>query len=147
MAIRNIRIKDDEILRKKSKEVKEITPRVETLVKDMIETMYHNDGVGLAAVQVGILKRIFVVDVQDDTGVKVFINPEILEKSGEELGPEGCLSLPGEQDEVKRSTYIKIKAQDIEGKEFILEATELLARAIQHEYDHLDGILFVDYNR
>ncbi|MFR5263916.1 peptide deformylase [Clostridium sp.] len=147
MAIRNIRIKDDEILRKKSKEVKEITPRVETLVKDMIETMYHNDGVGLAAVQVGILKRIFVVDVQDDTGVKVFINPEILEKSGEELGPEGCLSLPGEQDEVKRATYIKIKAQDIEGKEFTLEATELLARAIQHEYDHLDGILFVDYNR
>ncbi|WP_055071015.1 peptide deformylase [Clostridium massiliamazoniense] len=147
MAIRNIRIEDDEILRKKSKEVKEITPRIEILVKDMIETMYHNDGVGLAAVQVGILKRIFVVDIQDDTGVKVFINPEILEKSGEELGPEGCLSLPGERDEVKRATYVKIKAQDIEGKEFILEATELLARAIQHEYDHLDGILFVDYNR
>lgn len=147
MAIRNIRIKDDEILRKKSKEVKEITPRIEILVKDMIETMYHNDGVGLAAVQVGILKRIFVVDIQDDTGVKVFINPEILEKSGEELGPEGCLSLPGEKDEVKRATYLKIKAQDIEGKEFILEANEFLARAIQHEYDHLDGILFVDYNR
>lgn len=147
MAIRNIRIKEDEILRKKSKVVKEITPRVETLIRDMIDTMYDSEGVGLAAVQVGILKRIFVVDIQDETGVKVFINPEIIEKSGEELGPEGCLSLPGEKGEVPRATYLKIKAQDIEGNEFILEATEFLARAIQHEYDHLEGVLFVDYSR
>ncbi|MGL4990396.1 MAG: peptide deformylase [Sarcina sp.] len=145
MAIRTIRTDEDEILRKISKEVKEITPRISLLIKDMIETMYENNGVGLAAVQVGILKRIFVIDVQDDMGARVFVNPQIINKNGSQIGPEGCLSLPGVQDDVERYNTLTIKAQDETGKYFELEVDEFLARAIQHEYDHLDGILFVDH--
>ncbi|MGL5615659.1 MAG: peptide deformylase [Sarcina sp.] len=147
MAIRNIRVDSDEILRKNSKVVKDLTDRTKVLIEDMIETMYQSQGVGLAAVQVGILKRIFVVDAEDGEGIRIFVNPEILEKSGEQLGQEGCLSLPGEKEDVNRADYIKIKALDKEGKEFTLEATNFLARVIQHEYDHLDGILFIDHVR
>lgn len=145
MAIRNIRINGDEVLRKKCKSVTEITPRTLKLIKDMGETMYEADGVGLAAPQVGILQRIFVIDVYDDHGLRVFINPEILEVSGSQLGEEGCLSVPGEAAEVERPNYVKVKAINEKGEEFILEATELLARAILHENDHLNGKLFIDY--
>lgn len=145
MAIRNIRINGDEVLRKQCKNVKEITPRTLKLIKDMAETMYEADGVGLAAPQVGILQRIFVIDVYDDEGLRVFINPEILEVSGSQIGEEGCLSIPGEAFEVERANYVKVKAFNEKGEEFILEATELLARAILHENDHLNGKLFIDY--
>lgn len=142
MALRNIRTDDDEILRKKSKVVEEINDRIKVLVKDMIETMYHANGVGLAAPQVGILKRVAVVDVGE--GVHVFINPEILEHSGGCIDFEGCLSLPGKQGEVERPAKIKVKALNENGEEFSLEAEDFFARAICHEIDHLDGILFID---
>ena len=145
MAIRNIRTNGDEVLRKKCKNVTEITPRTIKLINDMADTMYEADGVGLAAPQVGILQRIFVIDVYDDYGLRVFINPEILEVSGSQLGEEGCLSVPGEAAEVERPNYVKVKALNEKGEEFILEATELLARAILHENDHLNGKLFIDY--
>ena len=140
MAIRNIRKKGEEVLRKKSKIVENIDNRTLTLIEDMIDTMYEADGVGLAAPQVGILKRIFVIDVYDGDGARVFINPEILESSGSQIGEEGCLSAPGEFGEVERPNYVKVKALNENGEEFVLEAQELLARAIFHEYDHLDGI-------
>lgn len=145
MAIRNIRINGDEVLRKRSKEVSEITDRTLKLIKDMAETMYEADGVGLAAPQVGILQRIFVIDVYDDEGLRVFINPEILEVSGSQVGEEGCLSVPGEVADIERANYVKVKAINEKGEEFVLEATELLARAILHENDHLDGKLYIDY--
>lgn len=144
MAIRNIRKKGDDVLRKKSKVVTELDKRTLTLIKDMVETMYEADGVGLAAPQVGILKRIFVIDVYDGEGPRVFINPEILDLKGSQVGEEGCLSCPGEAEDVDRAMYVKVKAINEKGEEFILEAEELLARAIQHENDHLDGILFID---
>lgn len=145
MAIRNIRINGDDVLRKKCKDVTEITPRTLKLINDMADTMYEADGVGLAAPQVGILQRIFVIDVFDDYGLRVFINPEILEVSGTQIGEEGCLSVPGEAADVERPNYVKVKALNEKGEEFILEATELLARAILHENDHLNGKLFIDY--
>ncbi len=145
MAIRNIRTNGDEVLRKKCKNVTEITSRTIKLINDMADTMYEADGGGLAAPQVGILQRIFVIDVYDDYGLRVFINPEILEVSGSQLGEEGCLSVPGESAEVERPNYVKVKALNEKGEEFVLEATELLARAILHENDHLNGKLFIDY--
>ncbi|MBB6623017.1 peptide deformylase [Clostridium gasigenes] len=144
MAIRNIRENGDDVLRKKSKNVEEINSRIITLLKDMAETMYEADGVGLAAVQVGILKRIFVIDAYDDEGLRVFINPEILEIKGSQLGEEGCLSVPGQLEDIERANYVKVKALNERGEQFILEAEELLARAILHEYDHLEGTLFID---
>ena len=144
MAIRNIRQNGDEALRKKCKVVTEITPRTLKLIEDMADTMYEADGVGLAAPQVGILQRIFVIDIYDDYGLRVFINPEILEVSGSQLGEEGCLSVPGEVADVERPNYVKVKALNEKGEEFVLEATELLARAILHENDHLNGTLFID---
>ncbi|WP_297631741.1 peptide deformylase [uncultured Clostridium sp.] len=144
MAIRNIRKQGDDVLRKKSKVVEKIDNRTLTLIEDMIDTMYEADGVGLAAPQVGILKRIFVVDVYDDEGARIFINPEILETKGNQLGEEGCLSTPGEFGDVDRPNYVKVKALNENGEEFILEAEEFLARAICHEYDHLEGIIFLD---
>ena len=108
----------------------------------MIDTMYDADGVGLAAPQVGILKRLFVIDIGD--GPLVFINPEILETSGSQTGEEGCLSVPGRYEEVTRANYVKARALNEKGEEFEIEGEELLARAILHEYDHLDGTLFVD---
>lgn len=145
MAIRNIRKNGDEVLRKKCKPVKEITQRTIKLIEDMADTMYEADGVGLAAPQVGILQRIFVIDVYDDHGLRVFINPEILEVSGSQIGEEGCLSVPNEFEDVERPNYVKVKALNEKGEEFILEGTELLARAILHENDHLEGKLFIDY--
>lgn len=144
MAIRNIRKKGDEVLRKKSKPVDKVNDRTLTLIEDMIDTMYEADGVGLAAPQVGILKRIFVVDVYDGEGPRVFINPEILETKGNQLGEEGCLSAPGEFGDVDRPNYVKVKALNENGEEFILEAEEFLARAVCHEYDHLEGVIFLD---
>lgn len=145
MALRTIRLDEDPILRKVSKEVKEITPRLNIIIKDMIETMHHANGIGLAAVQIGILKRVFIADIQNGEGHRVFINPEIIEVDGTEIMAEGCLSLPERTGDVERPSKIKIKAMNEEGKEFTLVADELLARAIQHENDHLNGILFTDY--
>lgn len=145
MAIRNIRQHGDEVLRKKSKVVTEITPRTIKLINDMADTMYEADGVGLAAPQVGILQRVFIIDAYDDEGLRVFINPEILEVSGSQIGDEGCLSLLGKSADIERPNYVKVKALNERGEEFILEATELLARAILHENDHLDGILYIDH--
>lgn len=145
MAIRNIRVNGDEILRKKSKKVDKIDNRLLELIKDMTETMYKADGVGIAAPQVGVLKRVFVVDVYDGNGPIVFINPEILETKGTQDGEEGCLSVPGVNENVIRPNYVKVKAQNEKGEEFILEGEELLARAVCHENEHLDGILFIDH--
>ena len=142
MALRNIREYGDDILRKKCREVDEIDERLLTLIEDMKETMYEADGVGLAAPQVGILKRLFIVDIGE--GPLVFINPEIIETSGTQTDEEGCLSLPGETKEVVRPNYVKARALNEKGEEFEIEAEELLARAILHEYDHLNGTLFID---
>jgi peptide deformylase len=142
MAIRNIRKIGDELLRKKSKKVDEINDRILTLIKDMQETMYAADGVGLAAPQVGILKRIAVVDVGD--GPVNLINPEIIEAHGEYLDEEGCLSIPGQQGKVLRPEKVKVKAFNEKGEEFIVEGEGLFARALCHEIDHLDGVLFID---
>ena len=142
MAIREIRVVGDDILTKKCKEVKMITPRTETLIFDMLDTMYEEMGVGLAAPQVGILKRIVVIDIGE--GPIIMINPEILETSGEQTGEEGCLSLPGKYGIVTRPNHVKVRAYDENMEPFELEGEGLLARAICHECDHLDGILYVD---
>ena len=143
MALRQIRVMGDEVLTKQCREVKEMTPRLKTLISDMFETMYDACGVGLAAPQVGILKRIFVVDTTGDTP-RVFINPEIVETSGEQTGEEGCLSVPGKCAVVTRPNYVKVRALDENMEPFELEATELLARAVLHENEHLDGHLYVE---
>lgn len=144
MALREIRVDSDPILRKKCREVLEVTDRIKILVEDMIETMYEADGVGLAAPQIGILKRICVIDIYDETGVKVLINPVIVDQKGEYLDAEGCLSIPGVSGYVQRPAYTKVKAMNLEGKEFFLEGEGLMSRAICHELDHLDGVLFTD---
>ena len=143
MAIRKIRIMGDSVLTKRCKEVKEVTPRIRQLIDDMIETMYEEMGVGLAAPQVGILKRIVVIDVGE--GPIIMINPEIIETSGEQCGSEGCLSLPGKMGQVTRPNYVKAKAYNEDMEEIIVEGEELLARAICHECEHLDGIMFVEH--
>lgn len=142
MAIRKIRLMGDKALTKVCREVTEMTPRLRQLVDDMLDTMYEAFGVGLAANQVGILKRIVVIDVGD--GPHVLINPVILETSGEQCGSEGCLSLPGKMGQVTRPNYVKVKALNEDMEEFVLEGTELLARAICHECEHLDGHMFVE---
>lgn len=146
MALRNIREMGDTILNKKSKEVKEMTERTRILIEDMLETMYEANGVGLAAPQVGILKRIVVIDVSpgEEPEPIILINPEILETQGEQTGYEGCLSVPGKSGIVTRPNYAKVKALDINMEEFIIEGEELLARALCHEIDHLDGHLYVE---
>lgn len=143
MAIRNIRIMGDPILEKVCKEVKEVTPWTQELIDDMLETMYDANGVGLAAPQVGILKRIVVIDVTGEDPI-VLINPRILETSGEQTGGEGCLSLPGKSGTVTRPNYVKVRAYDRNMKPFEMEGTELLARAFCHEIDHLDGHMYVE---
>ncbi|MBQ8877206.1 MAG: peptide deformylase [Lachnospiraceae bacterium] len=143
MAIRNIREMGDEVLNKKCKEVTEVTDRTRELIDDMFDTMYDALGVGLAAPQVGILKRIVVVDVTGEDPI-LLINPVILETSGEQTGHEGCLSVPGKSGMVTRPNYVKVKAYDEDMKPFIIEGTELLARAFCHEIDHLDGHLYVE---
>lgn len=142
MALRKVRVMGDDVLRKKCKEVKQVNERTRILIDDMLDTMYEENGVGLAAPQVGVLKRIVVIDVGD--GPFILINPVIIETSGEQTGDEGCLSLPGKSAVVTRPNYVKVRAFDEEMNEFELEGTELLARAICHECDHLDGILYVD---
>ncbi|SKA76197.1 peptide deformylase [Clostridium sp. USBA 49] len=142
MAIRNIRVLGDEILRKKSKKVDEINTRIKILIDDMLETMYKANGVGLAAPQVGILKRIVVIDVGD--GPIILINPEIIDSQGEYLDEEGCLSIPGQQGKVLRPEKVKVKALNEKGEEIIIEGEGLLSRALCHEIDHLDGILYID---
>ena len=145
MSIYNIVTKEDKLLRKVCKPVPEITPNVKKLLDNMLETMYESNGVGLAAPQGGILKRVVVVDIgEEGPGPLKLINPEILERSGEQNGPEGCLSCPGMWGDVKRSKYVKVKALTPEGQEIIIEGEDYLARALQHEIDHLDGILFID---
>lgn len=143
MAIRIIRKDGDEVLRKISKPVIEMNERTRTLIEDMIETMNDANGVGLAAPQVGILKRIFVIDVGE--GPIVMINPEILEVSGCQIGDEGCLSIPGYFAEVERPNYVKVRFYNEAMQEVVMEGEELFARAVLHENDHLNGILFVDY--
>ncbi len=143
MAIRNIREDGDEVLRKVCKPVEVMTERLSTLIDDMFETMYEANGVGLAAPQVGVLRRIVVIDVMDDNPL-VLVNPEIIESDGEQIGPEGCLSLPGLQGDVARPEHVVCKALDRDMKEITVEGEGLLARAICHELDHLDGILYKD---
>lgn len=146
MGLRSVREIGDDLLRKKSKPLKEMSPRIRQLIEDMFETMYHAGGVGLAAPQVGILKRIFVIDLQQEEGSVplVFINPEILETEGEVTDNEGCLSVPGRSAKVSRPEKLTVRAMNGDMEPFTLEAEGLLARCICHEYDHLEGILYVD---
>lgn len=144
MATRQIRFKDDEILRKKSRKVEKITPMIKILLDDMAETMYEADGCGLAAPQVGILRRVITIDVGDDNGLIELINPVIVEQEGEQTKAEACLSLPGESGVVKRPERVKVKATNRDGEEFEIEGEGLLAIALCHEIDHLDGILYTD---
>ncbi len=142
MAVREIRTMGDEVLTKPCKEVTTMTLRTRLLIEDMLDTMYEANGVGLAAPQVGILKRIVVIDVGE--GPIVLINPVILETSGEQTGSEGCLSVPGKAGEVTRPNYVKVKALNENMEEVIYEGEELLARAFCHEIEHLDGHLYVE---
>ena len=142
MAIRNIRTLGDDILRAKAKEITEMTPRIEELIDDMFDTMYEANGVGLAAPQVGIRKRLVVIDCGDDP--IVLINPVVLETRGSQTGLERCLSVPRKTREVTRPNYAKVKALNENMEEIIVEGEELLARCLLHEIDHLDGIMYVD---
>lgn len=142
MALRNIRVNEDPILRKISKVVKNIDERTQILIDDMLDTMYESNGVGLAAPQVGILKRIVVIDIGD--GPIILINPEIVEANGEVKDVEGCLSVPGKQGNVIRPQYVKVKAEDRDGNSIEIQGEDLLARALCHEIDHLNGILYTD---
>lgn len=142
MALRTIRMQGDPVLNKSCREVTEITPKIQTLIDDMLETMYEACGVGLAAPQVGILKRIVVIDIGE--GPIVMINPRIISSDGEQTGAEGCLSLPGKAGEVTRPNHVIARAFDENMQEFEIEGTELLARAICHEVDHLDGHLYTE---
>ena len=142
MALRTIRVQGDSVLTKKSRTVDKMTPRIGELITDMLDTMYDAMGVGLAAPQVGILKRIVVIDVGE--GPIVLINPEIFETSGEQTGDEGCLSVPGMAGQVTRPNYVKVKALDVNMEEQILEGEGLLARAFCHEIDHLDGKMYTE---
>jgi len=142
MGIRTIRLIGDELLRKKSRPVENFDHRLLKLINDMFETMYKADGAGLAAPQVGILKRLFIIDIGENP--KHFINPEILEIGGSQIDQEGCLSIPGKTADVERSKWVRIKAFNSDGDEFEYIAEDFEARAILHEYDHLEGILYVD---
>ena len=146
---REIVIYPAEVLKERAEEVREFNQEVRDLVNDLFETMYRKGGVGLAANQVGVLKRVVVIDLHSRTEKQgkeqlVLINPEIISQEGEVVKEEGCLSLPGLYRKVKRAAYVKVKAQNVEGEEFELEAEGLLARALQHEIDHLNGIVFID---
>mgnify|MGYP002581828200 FL=1 len=143
MAIRNIRTEGDEILKKNAREVENIDERIQIWIDDMIETMHHLNGVGLAAQQVGVLKRVVVIDLYDDNGPIVFINPVIKKEKGEQECEEGCLSFPNQFAKIIRPKEVEVEALDREGKKFKLKAKGLLAQAICHEVDHLNGIVFV----
>jgi len=142
MAIRNIRKENDSILRQKSKKIEKITDRIRILLDDMAETMYNAQGVGLAAPQVGVLRRAVVIDVGE--GLLKLINPEIISYSGEQVDVEGCLSIPGVNGEVKRPEKVIVRALNENGEEIEIHGKDLLARALCHEIDHLNGILFTD---
>lgn len=147
MALLPILTYPDPILKSVAQPVDAVTDEIRALVEDMAETMYAAPGVGLAANQIGVLKRIFVIDIADEdepSDLKVFINPQIIEKDGEVVFSEGCLSFPGASEEIKRAATVKVKALDAQGNPFEVEADGLLAIAIQHENDHLDGVLMID---
>lgn len=142
MAIRQLRYVGDPILRKTSKKVTEINERIKILLEDMVETMYEYEGVGLAAPQVGVLRRVVVIDVGE--GPIKLINPKIIEKEGEVIDAEGCLSIPNRVGTVKRPEKVKVEYLDENGEKKVIEGTGLLAKALCHEIDHLDGVLFID---
>ena len=142
MALRKIRVSTDEVLRKQSKEVKEINDKILELLDDMADTMYDANGVGLAAPQIGVLRRVVTIDIGD--GLIELINPVILETDGEQFGEEGCLSVPGKLGNVTRPNYCKVEALNRDGEKIIVEGEELMARALCHEIDHLNGILYID---
>lgn len=145
MAIRFIVKEPDPVLREHAKPVPKITPNIHKLLDDMAETMYEAQGVGLAAPQVGILKRVIVMDCGEEYGGLIeLINPEIIKKEGEQFGPEGCLSIPGLQGDVRRAQKCTVKGWDRNGQDIEIEGEDLLARCIQHEVDHLNGVLFLD---
>ena len=144
MATRVIRVENDEILRKKSREVEKIDEKTQVLIDDMIETMRKYNGVGLSAVQIGVLKRIVVIYIDDGTGVKVLINPKITKSKGEHEVEEGCLSFPNQYAKLIRPKEVTAEALDRDGKKITIKAKDLLAQAIAHELDHLDGIVFKD---
>ena len=144
MAIRNLRLEGDDILNKKSREVEVIDDKLQVLIDDMIETMHKYNGVGLAAVQVGILKRVIVIDIYDDNGPIAMINPVILKTKGKQEVDEGCLSFPNEFAKVIRPTEVTAEYTDRDGKRIKVKAKELLAQAICHEVDHLNGEVFID---
>jgi peptide deformylase len=144
MAIRTIRLQGDPILNKVCRPIPEVTPRIRVLAEDMVETMYEANGVGLAAPQVGILKRLVVIDIGDEHGPYIMVNPELIETSGEQTGDEGCLSVPGKAGTVTRPNYARAKYYDLDMNACEVEGEELLARAICHELEHLDGHLYVE---
>jgi len=149
MAFREIRILGDPVLRKPAQEVEEVGEEVRTLVEDMLATMYHAEGIGLAAPQVGISQRVIVVDVrdadEDDVGPLALINPKVIESSKkQDKAPEGCLSIPGMEEVVERPAEVTVEGMDPDGERVVVELTGLLSRAVQHEIDHLDGVLFFD---
>ena len=145
MALRTIREMGDSVLEKKAKTIKEVTPRIRTLAEDMLETMYESGGVGLAAPQVGILKRMVVIDITEERNEPLtMLNPEIIEQDGEQTGYEGCLSVPGKVGVVTRPNRVVVRYNDLDMNEWELEAEEFLARAVCHELDHLDGHLYVE---
>ena len=143
MALREIRVQGDPVLEKVCKEVKEVTPRTMDLIDDMIETMYEANGVGLAAPQVGILRRIVVIEVEEGNVIEL-INPKIIAYAGEQTGTEGCLSVPGKWGTVTRPMHVTVRALNRHGEEYEITGSELLARALCHELDHLDGKLYID---
>lgn len=144
MAIRIIRIDDDPMLRKKSKPVVVFDEKLKVLVDDMVETMHHADGVGLAAPQIGILKQVIVFDLYDDEGPMALINPRIVDKKGKQIEEEGCLSLPGRHGMVERPYEVTVQYEDVTGESYELTGEELLSRVLCHEIDHLNGILYID---
>lgn len=144
MALREIRLEGDPVLTKECKAVKDLTERQKVLIEDMLETMYDADGVGLAAPQVGVLRRICVIDVGDEHGPYILINPKIISKEGEQTGQEGCLSVPGKAGTVTRPMKVKVEAKDLDMNTQTYEGEGLLARAFCHEIDHLNGVVFKD---
>ena len=144
MALREIRLEGDPVLTKECRPVKDLTERQRVLIEDMLETMYDADGVGLAAPQVGVLRRICVVDVADEHGPYILINPKIIEKEGEQTGQEGCLSVPGKAGTVTRPMKVKVEAYDLDMNLQTYEGEGLLARALCHEIDHLDGHMYTE---
>ncbi|MCC3373001.1 peptide deformylase [Cohnella sp. REN36] len=144
MSIRLIVKHPDDVLRERAQEVTKFNANLHKLLDDMADTMYDADGVGLAAPQVGISKRVIVVDADEEHGLIELVNPEVVSQEGEQFGPEGCLSIPGLQGDVRRALKVKVKGQDRHGNPVEYEGSELLARAFLHEIDHLNGVLFID---